>query len=328
MAAVDSPEKGLRRSGTVCHNNAMIVNRLALGLVIVLGLGQPACADEAAESGGKCFLWKVTSPTNTVHLLGSVHAMTAEDYPLAAEIETAFDKSKVLVVELDVTRIDKVKMQKLVVERGVYPAGQSLTESLGKETRELLQGYCEKRKLPMQSLDRLRPWLVGVQLIQVEIKAQKMSSELGIDNHFLDAASKAGKEIRELETIESQLGLFSSRTPELQEKSLKVFLSEVDQMGERMEKLRAAWRTGDSAAVEDLGLLTPAKRMPEAAEIQEKTIFERNVAFAEKIDAMLKEKENGFVVIGALHLVGDKGVVKLLEARKYKPEQVSRSAGK
>lgn len=305
----------------------MAVNRIALALVIVLGLGRPAYADDAAIPGGKCFLWKLTSPTNTVYLLGSVHAMAEEDYPLAPEIEQAFAQSRALVVEMDITRIDKEKMQKLVVERGMYPAGQSLSASLGKETKDLLQAYCEKRKLPMQALDRLRPWLVGAQVVQLELKAQKLSSELGIDRHFLDAASKSGKEIRELETLESQVGIFSARPPELQEKVLKVMLEEVDEMKERMEKLRAAWRSGDAAAMEELGLITPVKRHPDAAEIQEKSIFERNAAFAEKIEAMLQEKQPVFVVVGALHLVGDKGVVKLL-SKKYKPEQVSRNPGK
>src|SRR5512147_1873385 len=49
------------------------------------------------------FLWEVSSMTNKVYLFGTIHAGKKEWYPLAREIEEAFDASPVLVVEADIS---------------------------------------------------------------------------------------------------------------------------------------------------------------------------------------------------------------------------------
>jgi hypothetical protein len=57
-----------------------------------------------------------------------------------------------------------------------------------------------------------------------------------------------------------------------------------------------------------------------------KLLDDRNVKMAEKIDGYLKEKGPTFVCVGAAHLVGEKGLVKLLTAKGYKVEQVKHTA--
>ena len=44
---------------------------------------------------------------------------------------------------------------------------------------------------------------------------------------------------------------------------------------------------------------------------------------AEKIEGYLKGKEEVFVVVGAAHLIGEKGILKLLGDKGYHMEQVS-----
>ena len=62
----------------------------------------------------KNFLWKVQSKTNTVYLLGSIHYLKKEAYPLNEKIEKAFDQSDILVVEANINDIGKVDLQKLI----------------------------------------------------------------------------------------------------------------------------------------------------------------------------------------------------------------------
>ena len=53
----------------------------------------------------------------------------------------------------------------------------------------------------------------------------------------------------------------------------------------------------------------------------EKLIYERNRTMAQKIEEFLKTKETYFVIVGAGHLVGEKGIVGILKKRGYRVEQ-------
>ena len=54
-------------------------------------------------SNGKHFLWQVDSPTTRIYLMGSIHLLRQDVYPLAPVIEEAFAASDILVLEADLT---------------------------------------------------------------------------------------------------------------------------------------------------------------------------------------------------------------------------------
>lgn len=301
---------------------------LVVSLSTVLLAQAPARGQDTGKGQEKCFLWKVTSATNSVYLLGSVHVAKADFYPLPAEIEDAFARSKFLVVEVNTAKIDKAKMQKLVMEKGQYPSGETLSKNLSKETMGQLRAYCDKRKIKVEQLEQFRPWFVNANVVQIEMKASGLSGEKGIDKHFLEKAKDAEKPVRELEMLEGQMELLAGRTPELQEKILSITLAETGELKGRFEKMMAAWGAGDAEAMEELALRAPLKRHAAAKLVQEKTIYARNGTMAEKIEGYLKGNESCFVVVGALHLVGDQGIVKLLERKKYQVEQIRRASAK
>jgi uncharacterized protein YbaP (TraB family) len=77
-------------------------------------------ARDAVSKNQKTFLWKVQSKTGTVYVLGSIHLLKKESYPLNEKIENAFDKSNVLVVEANINDIGQIDVQKLI-ESVLYP---------------------------------------------------------------------------------------------------------------------------------------------------------------------------------------------------------------
>jgi uncharacterized protein len=60
--------------------------------------------------------------------------------------------------------------------------------------------------------------------------------------------------------------------------------------------------------------------------LSKKILDDRNVVMATKIEEYLKGKDPVFVVVGAAHIVGDKGVAKMLRNKGYKVEQVTLEA--
>jgi len=67
----------------------------------------------------KSLLYKVSSETSTVYILGSIHLAKQELYPLDKTIREAYSKSDVLVVELDAESQESVRaMQEAMVAAG------------------------------------------------------------------------------------------------------------------------------------------------------------------------------------------------------------------
>jgi uncharacterized protein YbaP (TraB family) len=68
-------------------------------------------------------------------------------------------------------------------------------------------------------------------------------------------------------------------------------------------------------------VLEDNKNDPDQQKLNDMMIYQRNDEMTKKVDEMLKGKEKVFVVVGAAHLVGEKGVLKQLEAKGYKVER-------
>ena len=270
------------------------------------------------------FLWKVTGKTGTTaYLLGSIHVATPEFYPLPKEMDDAFNESDVLAVEVDITKVDQAAMQKLLLEKGMYPLGDSLAKHVSKETLKKFRDYCAAKGLPAAAMEQFRPWALAVTVTMLEMQAIGYSAELGIDKHFLDKAG--GKKVVELETAAAQLDLLSGFADRAEAGFLESTLDSTKETMEMIRKLSAAWKAGDAKGLEELTITKPLKEHPELKPVFAKLFDERNAKMAQKVDGFLKGRQTHFVIVGAGHLIGDKGIVKLLEKKGYKVEQVQGS---
>jgi uncharacterized protein YbaP (TraB family) len=90
-------------------------------------------------------------------------------------------------------------------------------------------------------------------------------------------------------------------------------LDETESIDTELERMLVAWRAGDTAALAEL--LTDAYE--EFPELYGPLTEERNRAWVEEIGALLDDRDDYLVVVGALHLVGRNSVVDLLRSRGY-----------
>ena len=65
------------------------VIKIALLVSVFAGSAAPSPAADSAQD--KTFLWRVSSKTTSVYLLGSIHAMKEDSYPLPPAMESAYD---------------------------------------------------------------------------------------------------------------------------------------------------------------------------------------------------------------------------------------------
>lgn len=269
----------------------------------------------AQAGGGEHLLWRVQHQGNTVYLAGSIHALTADAYPLGAAFDEAFADADRLVFEVDMDSLTARAPEMLTL--GMYTDGRTLRDALAPETWQMLEAALPGYGMPPQVVSALEPWLVAMMLTQIEFQKAGMSPEYGVDMYFHKRAAQAGKPVAGLETVDFQMGLFDELSEEQQETFLRMTLAQLDSTPQMISGMRSAWLAGDAA---EMARITDTMR--EYPAFHHKLLTARNEAWLPQIERLIKGDEDVLVVVGAGHLVGAEGVVAMLRERGYQVEQM------
>jgi len=315
--------------------NRLIFSGLLSACLFLNGQGQDGFAKSSKTqaktptkitkpTANKLYMFKISSPESSVYLLGSIHLLKPDFYPLPAEVEEAFRSMPNLAVEMDETTVDKSQMAQVSMKLGMYPAGDCLEDHISPRTKEAFQTFLQSGTYPSalgQALQSQKPWLISISIPVLEFTRRGFNPALGIDKHFIDAAHSGGKKVMELESFEFQVNLLSGFDDDIQDKLLFQTLQEIKNVDEYAKLMVTAWQKGDLDAMDSL-ITRDIKDYPELVPVLEKVIWERNETMAEKIDGYLQKKQPVFVVVGSGHLCGKRGLVSLLKKRGYKVDQV------
>ncbi len=292
-----------------------------------LSLGVLACAllwalvfavAPRLQAQEKSFLWRVRSDQNTLYILGSIHFLKRESYPLRNIIEEAFKNSRKLVLEIDLAGADAEKVQRLTMEKGVSRDGITLQQSVSKETYELAEKRARELDLDIRAMSPLKPWVAALTMAAMKLRKLGFDSNFGVDRYFADRAKRERKPVQGLETPEFQIGLFDQFSRRDQESMLRQTLKEMDLLENGVERIVQAWTAGEVAKMEELILAS----MRDYPEVHRKLIADRNRRWIPQIEQFLAGSESVLVVVGAAHLVGKGSVIELLKERGYRVEQL------
>ncbi|RAW12100.1 polysaccharide biosynthesis protein GumN [Paenibacillus taichungensis] len=269
---------------------------------------------ETVQTGGRGFMWEVESNGNTVYLVGSMHIADESFYPLRKEFEEAFAEADYLGVEIDISKAADEAQQKIVLDLGSYQDGSTLKDHISSETYTQLGDILKQSGLEANALDTFKPWVVESTLASLKSMKAGYDASAGVDLYFIQKAIERKLPVIELESYESQLGMFNKFSKELQEKTLKATLDNFDVLDDSVNQMAKMWKTGN-----DEQLLKLTNSFSDDEEYNKAMLIDRNVGMADKIDGYLKngKGEEYFIVVGAAHYLGDHGIVKLLEDKGY-----------
>lgn len=304
-----------------------------IAALLLAALWGPACATSPparaaqaeAPSGERAFMWMVQGDKEgggRAFLVGSVHLAQAGELKVPPSMEKAFFISEALVVEVDVGEVSSAEVRDFIAEHGMLPEGQRLSEVLEPETAKLLAATAERTGVSLEGLEQMRPWLVALMLPSLFPQEARYMPQLGIDMLFLQQA-RGIKPIIELETAEEQMRVFSELPAPVQDRMLRDHLVHMEERAGELERLTAAWNAGDAEALAAT-VFQREEKDPALSPMYEKLFYERNLRMAEKIEGLLAEKAVWFVVVGAGHVVGPRGLVELLRKQGYQVRQLSK----
>jgi uncharacterized protein YbaP (TraB family) len=263
-------------------------------------------------------VWAIRGDHNTVYLAGSVHLLKADDAGLPQAFDRAYSGSRTLVMELDLGKVDPMQAAGWMMEHGTLPQGSNLRKTIGEERYRRVSDAAARLGLPMEMADQFAPWVLGLQLMELQYAKLGFDAQSGVEEQLEHRAQADSKPTSGLETLSEQLGVFESLSPEEQVKFLDLIVTEMGDVGSDTQSVVAAWRAGNAAKLASL-LGDEYKSFPA---LYRTLVSDRNRRWVPQIERLLKEKDNYFVVVGALHLVGDGGLLELIRHDGFKAEQL------
>ena len=290
---------------------------LCLSAILFVSAGLHAQQSKQTTSPKHC-LWLVETPLNkAVFLLGSLHVLKHDAYPLAKAINEAYSQSQKVVFETDLAAMMDPAVMAKMMAMGLYPEGQTLFQNIPDEMRSSLKKKMTELGMPMEHFGRFRPWFMAVTLTALELQRLGFSPEYGIDVHFYGRAGSDQKEISYLEAVDFQLDLLGKMNKQDQHAFLGQTLKDLDVAAQMADDMLKNWEKGEADNLYAI-LFKSFEGYPQ---IENRLLGRRNIDWVKKIEEMMAEDKNIFIIVGAGHLIGPGSVVALLKEKGYKVKQ-------
>lgn len=258
-------------------------------------------------------IWKIKGAHGTIYLLGTIHLMKPNVNWESAPVKAALAVSSTLVEE--VSNVDDMAgAQSLLLQYGMDMA-HPLSTKIGKDDLAKLDAALQQMGLPGESaMEPLRPWAVMLTISVLPMIKAGYTPESGVDIALAHEWKATGKTVNGLETLDQQIHFFADMSEADQVTMLHVSLEQLDHASEDEEKMVTAWLNGD---VDTIAKLENSEFRRKYPALYKRLVVDRNRTWSEQLSKMLDSGGTEFVAVGAAHLPGPDGVLKLLAAKGY-----------
>lgn len=292
---------------------------LALGTVALAAclsplpaLAQTQTAAPAAPApavAGHPEMWVAKGPAGTVYMLGSFHLLkpgTNWQDDRVAKAMAASDHIWFEVADFD----DQALAQSLVFKYGVYSAPE-LSQHLTPDETAKLTAALTRHGMTIDSIQRFKPWLVAIVLVQKSAVDAGFDAAGGVDLTLFRQAKAAGKTVTGFENLDFQFNLLAHLDDKDGLSFLDATLKDDSEGTAKLNTMADAWLKGDEAVMTREVVTTLQKETPD---LYQKMLVSRNTAWLPQVEALLKAPGTSFVVVGDGHMLGADGLVARLKA--------------
>jgi uncharacterized protein YbaP (TraB family) len=261
----------------------------------------------------KSLLWEVSGNglAKSSYIYGTIHMICKDDASLGDSLIAAIQRSDRVYFEVD---MDNLMEMLSAIKDFKMRNDTTLADLLSKEDYEKVKEYMESKSglLPFSQLETYKPMLASSLLMESGIGCEE---SVAMEQLILEEAKKNKKRIDGLETMSYQASIFDSIPYKLQAEQLLKYVndggskSEADKQFEEMieaYKAQDIERLGEFVQTDDGGL----------GNYEDILIYNRNRNWVEKLKKLMPEKSLT-IAVGAGHLAGEKGLIKLLRKAGY-----------
>ncbi|MDX1538109.1 TraB/GumN family protein [Arsukibacterium sp.] len=263
-------------------------------------------------------VWKVSKEGQHFYLAGTVHLLSKTDYPLPAAYDSAFNASNQLLFETDLNALTSPAGLSKMMQQNTYSDGKTLQQVLSPEVYQQLKAYATARNMPIAAISRFKPGFAAMMLASVEMQ-RLGAAETGVDMHYMQLAQQQNKHFAGLETMDEHLAVLDGMNQLDPDLTISSTLEDMHKVEGQLAAMKQAWRSGDAAKLEQL-FLADLKQVPQLYEI---LLVKRNHAWLPQLQALGNDEHTTMVLVGALHLAGEDGLLKLLQQQGYALTQLT-----
>jgi uncharacterized protein YbaP (TraB family) len=263
------------------------------------------------HSSENSLLWKVTGKgLKPSYLFGTFHLLTNAFVDTLPLVMSAYKSAEAVVGELIIDSTIRAPMMEAQILKGTT-LQKVLPDTLYARTSNWFK---EEAGLDIMKLNQLNP--ITVMTVALAITKQKYfpnkPGEIQLDAYFQQRALKENKKILGLETIQAQINaMFKQLTLTRQIELLDETFKGRDGIKTAIATMNDAYVRNDLNALHQL--MYGATYKPEE---MKPLLDDRNNNWMQQLPALMS-KQSLFVAVGALHLVGESGLVNQLRKKGY-----------
>lgn len=280
--------------------------------VLFLALSLTGKAQENQSDSIKlpdALLWKIEKPEMPApsYIFGTIHIIPEDDFFFTDSMYAAFDRSEQLMLEVD---INIPILKQLAIAKDIYlPKRRTLADYMNeadyKNYRTALIDSLKISEFTVNMADRMKPIFASGLFIN-----ELLENPVQYEKFLNDRAADKKMPAKGLETIDFQMETVNSIPPEEQIKiltgneGLAAMEHEYRQLIETYKKQDI---TALAALIEDDSF---------SAEAEQQLLGNRNNTWVPIIETEILNTPS-FIAVGAGHLAGKQGIIKLLKKRGF-----------
>lgn len=245
-------------------------------------------------------------------LIGSVHVGDKSMFPLPEKVERYLSHSHGLIVEANLDEAPNIR----------YPANKVRSaDVLSRQQQKEIIGIANLLQINPNDLLSSPPWVTALSIQMQQIRYLGYRAEDGVDLNLINQAKAQDIEVFGLESLQFQIDLLAKQSDAGKE-LLSSTIEQFDHNETTIHCLIDSWKAGDLDKLNQFAEFTEV-----SSDFEADFLTKRNLDWAEKLslpDWLPKSKGKYLVVVGALHLIGEQSVIKLLELKGFQVTQRSK----
>jgi len=255
-------------------------------------------------------IWKIDlADKEPSYLMGTMHVDDPGVWKLFEQAQKHFDHASTVCTEV------KMDFETMGAELQAmfFNDGRTLKSVMSDNQLydEVIQAAV-KHGLPEASVRHMKPFTLAFML------SMPISTGEVLDSRIFTDAIRQGKQVCGLETIDEHSAVFQAFDMSAQLKILKSTVSRLDEVSRIYPEMLEAYLNRD---LEDIVRLANESMSMDEAEIEktfyQRFLIDRNIKMVERMEPLIS-KGRSFFAVGAMHLTGKAGILRLLEERGYK----------
>lgn len=272
------------------------------------------------DTSRQSLLWKVTGNGLEMpsYVFGTIHMIGKDDYFFTDEMQKALEESEEVVFEIKMDDMMNLGSQMSMMGKIFMKDGTTLKDLLEEEEYDLVQSHFKEMGLPLMFLERMKPMFLSV-FASGDMSPTSMQSGkiVSYEMEIMKQAENAKKPMAGLETVDFQMGLFDSIPYDAQAKMLLESIKMEDEGNDQFEEMVKLYKSQNIEAMQSI----TTEEEGGLGDYENLLLTQRNENWIPKMQEMMSSKKV-FFAVGAGHLGGEKGVIRLLEEAGYTVEPI------